>query len=47
MRAHGICIVVGLSGMLLAGCGDDTEELLARARGSGIPVICGRQPRSH
>ncbi|PYC27680.1 DUF2493 domain-containing protein [Pseudomonas mosselii] len=26
--------------------GDDTEELLARARGSGIPVICGRQPRA-
>ncbi|BCJ04235.1 hypothetical protein PRtIB026_A07220 [Pseudomonas sp. RtIB026] len=26
--------------------GDDTEELLARARGSGIPVLCGRQPRA-
>lgn len=26
--------------------GDDTEELLARARGSGIPVICARQPRT-
>ena len=25
--------------------GDDTEELLARARGAGIPVVCGRQPR--
>lgn len=25
--------------------GDDTEELLARARGAGVRVICGRQPR--
>jgi len=25
--------------------GDDTEELLARARGAGIPVLYGRQPR--
>ncbi|WP_248917979.1 DUF2493 domain-containing protein [Pseudomonas entomophila] len=24
--------------------GDDTEELLARARGAGIAVVCSRQP---
>jgi hypothetical protein len=25
--------------------GDDTEELLARARGEAVAVVCGKQPR--
>ena len=25
--------------------GDDTEELLARARGAEVQVMCARQPR--